>query len=373
MSVTVTPVAGNRDLDAFLQVPYRIYRDDPNQVFPLLGDLKKFFDRTHNPFWKHAEGQLWLARRGGEVVGRIGACVDRYSNDHHGEKTGFFGFYEVDDDAEAAGALLQTARDWIAAQGMDAMRGPGCFTSNHDWYGLQVDGVFNRPVLGMPYNPRYYETQLESFGLRGAKDLWAWRLETDGQFPDKMKRIIERILATEGLVVRPFDMKNFMGEASLVRELYNACWSENWGFIPMDDDDFAYAAKDMKSMVDPEFLLVAELQGKPIGFSLTVPDFNEAMQPLKGKLLPFGWLTFLLRKGKVKSARTILMGVLPEYRRLGIDVAMVFRTMEAGFARGITSGECSWVLADNIPMNRIMESYGADRYKTYRIYEMPVG
>jgi len=373
MPVTVTPVAGKADLDAFLKVPYRIYRDDPNQVFPLLDELKKFFDPGHNPFWNHAERELWLARRDGQVVGRVGACVDRYNNEHHGEKVGFFGFYEADDDPEAARALLEAARGWIAGRGMDTMRGPGCFTSNHDWYGLQVGGEFSRPVIGMPYNPRYYERQLTDFGLAGAKDLLAWHIVTRGEFPEKMQRLIDRILARPGLVVRPFDMKRFFAEASLVRELYNACWSANWGFIPMDDEDFKFAAKDMKSMVDPAFLLVAEMDGKPIGFSLTIPDFNEALQPLKGKLLPFGWLRFLLNKGKVKTARTLLMGVLPEYRKLGVDVAMVYRTMQAGFARGITSGECSWVLADNAPMNGIMESYGADAYKTYRVYEMPVG
>ena len=373
MAVTITTVAGKGDLDAFLKVPYRIYGDDRQYVFPLLGDLKKFFDRHHNPFYNHAESELWLARRGGKIVGRVAAAVDRYSNEHHGEKVGLFGFYEVDDDADAARALLETARDWIAARGMDIMRGPGCFNSNHDWYGLQVGGAFTRPVIGMPYNPRYYEGQLEDFGLRGAKDLYAWKIETGGEFPPKMQRLIDRILARPGLVVRPFDMKNFMAEPSRVRQLYNDCSSQNWGFVPMDDDDFAYAAKDMKSMVDPAYLLISELDGEPIGFSLTIPDFNQALQPLKGRLFPLGWLKFLLNKGKVDSARTLLMGVLPEYRRLGVDVAMVYRTMQAAFARGITCGECSWVLADNTPMNHIMESYGADCYKTYRIYEKAVG
>jgi GNAT superfamily N-acetyltransferase len=370
MAVTVTPVGDKRELDAFLRVPYRIYADDPNYVFPLLGDLRKFFDKNHNPFYNHAESELWLARRGDEVVGRIGAAVDRASNEHWHEQAGYFGFYEADDDPEVAHALLAAARGWIAARGMDVMRGPGCFTSNHDWFGLQVAGAFTRPVIGMPYNPRYYEKHFEDFGLSGAQDLYAWYIETLGSFPLKMQRLIDRILARPGLVVRPFVMKEFMAEASRVRRLYNDCWSRNWGFVPMDDDDFAYAAKDMKSMVDPEFLLIAELDGEPIGFSLTIPDFNEALQPLRGRLLPFGWLKFLLRKGKVRTARTLLMGVLPEYRRLGVDVAMVHRTMQSAFARGITSGECSWVLADNAPMNRIMESYGADCYKTYRIYEM---
>jgi GNAT superfamily N-acetyltransferase len=360
-------------LEAFLQVPYRIYRDDENCVFPLLGEMRHFHDRTKNPFYRHAEAELWLARRGDTVVGRIGACVDRYNNEHWDEKVGFFGFYEVDDDPAAAAALLETAAQWIAAQGMDTMRGPGCFTSNHDWYGLQVEGVFNRPVIGMPYNPRYYERQFLDFGLTGAKDLYAWDIRTGGQFPEKMQRLIDRIIARPGLVIRPFVMKRFFEEASLVRDLYNRCWSENWGFIPLDDEDFAYMAKDMKSLVDADFLLIAELDGVPIGFSLTIPDFNQATHGLKGKLLPFGWLKFLLAKRKIDYARTILMGVLPEYRRLGIDMAMVYRTMQASFPKGITKGECSWILADNVPMNRILEGYGADRYKTYRIYEKSVG
>jgi hypothetical protein len=372
MSVNITPVQDARQLDAFLQVPYRIYRDDPHYVFPLLGEMKQFFDKQKNPFYNHAVSQLWLAEQDGQVVGRIGACVDRYSNDHHGEKTGFFGFYEVDDDAEAAGALLQTARDWIAAQGMDAMRGPGCFTSNHDWYGLQVDGVFNRPVLGMPYNQRYYEQHFADFGLTGAKDLVAWWLDTGGVFPEKMVRFINRILTRPGLKIRSMDKKRFFEDAAIIRQLYNDCWSSNWGFIPLDDDDFNYMAKDMKSLVNPDYLLIAEMEGEPIGFALTVPDFNMALQPLKGKLWPFGWLRFLLGKRKIDQARTLLMGVLPQYRTLGVDMALVYKTMTASFKDGIAKGECSWVLADNEPMNRIMQGYGADMYKTYRIYERQV-
>ncbi len=362
-----------KGLKTFLQVPYRIYRDDPHYVFPLLDEMKHFHDKKKNPFYNHAVSELWLARREGEVVGRIGACVDRYNNEHWHEKVGFFGFYEVDDDTEAAQALLNTAAGWIAEQGMEIMRGPGCFTSNHDWYGLQVDGKFNRPVIGMPYNPRYYEKQLTDFGLAGAKDLYAWDLETGGVIPEKMRRFIERLGRGKGLNIRPFNMKDFFADASLVRELYNKCWSENWGFIPLDDEDFAYMAKDMKSMVDADFLLVAELDGQPIGFSLTIPDFNQATQALKGRLLPFGWLKFLLNKRKINYARTILMGVLPEHRRLGVDIVMVYKSMQAAFSKGITAGECSWILADNKAMNRILEGYGADRYKTYRVFEKAVG
>ena len=372
MPLNIVPIQDKKQLDSFLQVPYRIYRDDPNYVFPLLDEMKHFFDEKKNPFYRHAVSQLWLAERDGTVIGRIGACVDRYNNEHHNEKVGFFGFYEVDDDPEAAASLLETARSWIAGQEMEIMRGPGCFTSNHDWYGLQVAGRFDRPVLGMPYNPRYYEKHFADFGLAGAKDLLAWWIETDGQFPEKMIRFINKIMSRPGLSIRPLQKKRFFEDAAIIRELYNACWSNNWGFIPLDDDDFNYMAKDMKSLVNPDYLLIAEMKGKPIGFSLTVPDFNQALQPLRGRLMPFGWLKFLLGKRRINAARTLLMGVLPEYRTLGIDMALVYRTMTAAFTNGITRGECSWVLADNEPMNRIMKGYGADAYKTYRIYERSV-
>lgn len=372
MSVHITPVAGKRDFEAFLDLPDAVYADDPHYVHPLRSELKHFFDQGKNPFWRHAVHELWLARTGDRVVGRIGACVDRTSNEHHGEQVGLFGFFEMLEDAGAARPLLETAEAWIREQGMDIMRGPGCFTSNHDWFGLQVEGSWTRPVIGMPYNPPSYPELLEDFGLTGAKDLYAWLIQTEGRFPEKMARLIDRLLARPGLTVRKFDMKNFFADASKVRDLYNRSWSRNWGFIPMDDEDFRYAAKDMKSMVDPEFLLIAELEGEPIGFSLTIPDFNEALQPLGGRLLPFGWLKFLLAKRKVRMARTLLMGVLPEHRQLGVDMIMVFKTMQAGFARGVISGECSWILADNVPMNKSLESYGARRYKTYRVYEKTV-
>jgi GNAT superfamily N-acetyltransferase len=213
---------------------------------------------------------------------------------------------------------------------------------------------------------------MADFGLTGVKDLYAWHLSTNGVFPEKVQHLIDRIVARPGLNIRTFDMKNFLADASIVRDLYNRCWSKNWGFIPLDDEDFAYMAKDMKSMVDADFLLVAELDGEPIGFALTVPDFNQATQAIKGRLLPFGWLKFLLAKRKIDYARTILMGVVPEHRKIGVDVALVYKMMQGAFAKGVTAGECSWILADNEAMNRILESYGADRYKTYRVFEKAV-
>ncbi len=373
MPFKISRVEDKQGLADFLQVPYRIYQGDANQVYPLLDEMKHFFDREKNPFFRHAVAEQWIARdESGAVVGRIAAAVDQYNNKHQNEDVGFFGFYEADDNLQLADLLLNTARDWIADQGMKIMRGPGCFTSNHDWFGVQVAGLFNRPVVGMPYNPQYYPGHFDNFGLKKAKDLFAWHMESSGELPDKIQRLIDRIISRPGLVIRNFDMKRFDEEASLLRNLYNGSWSENWGFIPMDDEDFAYSAKDMKSMVDPAYLLIAEMEGKPVGFSVTFPDFNQATQPMQGRMYPFGWLKFLLAKRKINYARMPLMGVLPEYRKMGVDMALVYRTLQAVFAQGITSGECSWILEDNKPMNRILEGYGAEMYKTYRIYEKPV-
>ena len=289
---TIRQITGDQFEPEHCDAFWAFYQDTGARKWGTPYLTRRFFDIAHERFPDLM--MMVLAERDGRVVGRIGACIDTHSNDHHDEQVGFFGFYENDDDPEAAKALLNTAAAWIAERGMDTMRGPGCFNSNHDWYGLQVDGRFNRPVVGMPYNPRYYEKHLEEYGLTKAKDLLAWEIRTRGEFPEKMRKLIERILARPGLVIRPMDMKNFLAEASVIRQLYNDCWHDNWGFVPLDDEGFAYMAKDMKSMVDADFLLVAEVEGKPVGFSLTIPDFNQALQPLRGKLLPFGWLKFLL-------------------------------------------------------------------------------
>jgi len=373
MSVSVSPVAGKKDLERFLAVPGRIYADDPYYVHPLLSQQREFLDSARNPFHAHAVTRLWLARRDGEVVGRIGACVDRYHNDHHGELTGFFGFYECDDDPEASAALLQTARDWLVEQGMETMRGPLSFTTNHDGPGIQVAGERTSPVTGMAYNPTYYEKHLDAFGLVKSKDLWAWRVRVDDmQIPDRVTRSIDAIKKHGGIRIRPIDMDRFDEEVEMIRRIYNDSWSGNWGFIPMDPEEFRFSAKEMKRMVNKHFIPIAEYKGKPVGFCMTVPDFNIALKPCKGRLFPFGFLKFLVNRKKIKYARTLLLGVLPEARHRGLDVLLVFYTFKAGFKGGITSGECSWILEDNKPMNRILSGMGGDKYKTYRVYDLPL-
>ncbi|HPF35182.1 MAG TPA: N-acetyltransferase [Candidatus Krumholzibacteria bacterium] len=372
MELAITPVRGKKDLQAFLDLPYRIYRDDPHYVYPLQAQLKEFFDKDKNPFHKHALTETWLARRGGEVVGRIGACVDRYHNEHWQETTGFFGFFECVDDRAVAHALLDTAREWLRERGQTIMRGPLNFTTNHDAPGLLVAGDPGSPVQGMGYNPTYYPDLFTSYdGLEGSKDLWAWQVRAeDIQLPKRVEESAKRVLKGEtDLTVRPINKKDFKNEVELIRGLYNQCWHENWGFIPMDPEEFYFSAKEMKMLVNENMLLIAEWQGEPIGFSMTVPDFNRAMKDVKGKLFPFGIFRFLRDKRKIDYARTLLLGVLPEHRHKGVDVLMVLRTYKAAIRGGITAGECSWILDSNRAMNRILEKLGARVYRTYRIYD----
>ncbi len=371
MAVVIRPVADKRDLEAFLQVPYRIYADDPHYVFPLLSDQRRFLDPGHNPFFRHAEAQLWVAVEDERPVARIAACVDRAHVQHTGERSGFFGFYECPRDDQLSRSLLETAAAWLHGHGMAIMRGPCSFTTNHDLLGLLIQGEPAPPVVGMPYNPAYYQEQLEAWGLTKAKDLWAWQIRADGmQIPPKLQNSIEALLRESSFLVRPIDMSRFDAEASAIREVYNAAWSRNWGFIPMDDAEFAYAAKDMKKMVAPEFLLMAEAQGRVIGFALTIPDFNQALKPCRGRLFPLGLFKFLARKRKIDYARTLLLGVLPEFRGRGIDAVLIYKTFQAGFAHGISAGECSWILEDNTAMNRILGGIGAKVYRTYRVYDL---
>jgi len=372
MDLVISPVRGKKDLQAFLDLPDRIYAVDQHYIHPLQTQLKEFFDPKKNPFHDHAETETWLARRDGLVVGRIGACVDRNHNDHWQETTGFFGFFECIDDRATAHALFDTARDWIHRRGQTIMRGPLSFTTNHDAPGLLVDGDPGSPVYGMAYNPDYYEALFDSYeGLESSRILWAWQVYVDDiKLPQHTQDNAKRVLRGETeLIVRPINKKDFKNEVELIRSLYNRCWHENWGFIPMDAEEFYFSAKEMKMLVNENLLLIAEWQGEPIGFSMTVPDFNRAMKKVKGKLLPFGIFRFLRDRRKIDYARTLLLGVLPEHRHKGVDVLMMLRSYKAAVRGGITAGECSWILDSNTVMNRILEKLGAKVYRTYRIYD----
>ncbi len=371
-AVEVRPVTNGREMKEFIKLPWRIYKDDPVWVPPLLMDRRKLVDRKKNPFYKHAAAEFFLARRNGEVLGRIGAIVNDNHNKEHKENIGFFGFFEAVNDQEVANALFNTARSWLKERGVSAMRGPANPSVNDEW-GLLIDGFEDPPTLLMTYNPRYYLSLIEGAGLRKVKDMYAYQLRDERVMTERLIKVTDAIKQREELVFRTLDMKNFKNEVELIKYLYNAAWQYNWGAVPMTDDEFDALAKDLKPIVDPELVIIAEFKGKPIGFSLSVPDLNMALKYNKRGWLLSGLYHLYRHKKEINRTRIIVLGVVREHLKTGAAGVLFFETARRSVNRGYRTGEASWVLEDNVPMNRSAELLNAERYKTYRLYETPLG
>lgn len=371
VTLSVSPVTTSADLKAFLRLPWAIYRGDANWVPPLLGEVRKLLSDGH-PFHRHAETKLFLARRDGRVVGRIGACVNRAHLDAWKDGAGFWGFFECEDSVETAAALFGASGAWLKERGMTIQRGPCSFSTNEEC-GLLVEGFHEPPTFMMAYNPKRYVPLVEGCGFAKAKDLWAWLVDRPSFTPpEKMFRVAQRLKEREGIVVRPVDMSRVEQELALLREVYNRAWANNWGAVPMTEAEFEVVANDFRRIVRPEFLLFAEVQGKPAGFSLSLPDYNFVLRKMNGSLFPLGWLTWLLNARKIRRLRYITMGILPEYQRRGLDSIFYIETMQAGLKGGWQECEMSWILEDNTVMNNTIEAFGGKRTKVYRIYDRPL-
>lgn len=365
--VRVDAVRGRRDLKRFLTLPWRIYTDDPEWVPPLLADRKALLDRRTHPFHDHAEAEYFLARRGDDVLGRIAAVVNHRHNEFHGDRTGFFGFFESVDDPAVAGALLSTAQAWVADHGMDRIRGPMNLSTNEEC-GLLVSGFDRSPAVMMTHNPPYYARLLEAAGYAKAKDLLAYWLEGP-EPPQRLVRGVERLQRSEEVEIRSLDKRRFRDEVGRIQQVYNSAWNRNWGFVPMTDAEFENLAAELRPVVEPTLCLIAEVRGEPVGFALALPDFNQALRHIDGRLFPFGLLKLLWYRRKIDTARIITLGLKPDYRRMGLDAALYLRLYRNGVAAGFTRAECSWILEDNWEMRRALERLGAEVHKTYRIYE----
>ncbi len=370
--ISVRSVLTKRDEKAFIKFQWKIYEGNPYWVPPLLMDRRKLIDRKGNPFYKHAEMELFLAERDGEIVGRIGAIINHNHNKEHNDTVGFFGFFECVDDQQVANALFDTAKKWLKDRRMTAMRGPASPSVN-DEYGLLVDGFDKSPAILMAYNPSYYPRLVEEYGFTKAKDLYAYYVHKDKVFADeKITRVSELIKKREGVVFRPLNMKNFDNEVKAIRDLYNRGWQRNWGEVPMTEEEFQYTAKDLKPIVNPELVIIAEVKGKPVGFGLSVPDLNVIMKDNKrGYLIPF-LVRLLLFKKRIDFTRIIILGVVPEYMKSGIGGVLFYETGRRSVEQGYPHGEASWVVEDNIMMNRGAEMMRGEKTKTYRVYELPV-
>ena len=367
--ITAAEVSSCRDRRGFFLLPWRIYQGDGSWVPPLLLQVKESLDTRKNPFYRYSKLKLFLARKDGMPAGRVAAIVNSAHNEFHGEKAGFFGFFECINDPAVAAAVLTPAREWLAAQGMSVFRGPANPSTNHDC-GMLVNAFDLAPQVMMPYNPAYYPALLEACGLRPVKDLLAYRISADAFTPELCK-LADHLERRSGFVVRPIDMKHFEREAQLIREVYNSAWERNWGFVPVDDVEFTYLAHQMKTILEPSLALIGFVHDRPAGFSLSLPNVNEALARINGRLFPFGFFRLMMAMKRIGSARNLLMGVIPECRKLGLDIVLYRHTIDAAKRLGYTWGELSWILEENADMRRVLEKIGASAYKTYRFFEMP--
>lgn len=366
--VEIKRVDDRRNSREFLELPYRLYRNDPFWVPPLRIQQRRLFDTRRHPFYREAQMERFLAVSNGRTVGRIAAILDHRYIRYRGEQAGWFGFLEMENDPEVASALIAAAADWLASRGIRIMRGPMNPSTNYEC-ALLVEGFDSPPYVMMPYNPPYYAALLDKLGLRKARDLYAYHTTASEISVAKAERVAERAAATHGVKVRPVRMSELDAEIERFFQIYNSAWSTNWGFVPMSREEMTFLAKEIKPVVDPNLALLAEVEGKLAGCALALPDINQALRHARGRLFPLGLLKFLYHKRRIRRMRVLILGVLEQYRASGAAAALYAALFRNGLRAGYQEGEFSWVLEDNVMMNRSLEALGARRYKTYRIYE----
>jgi GNAT superfamily N-acetyltransferase len=376
--LTVRKVGTPADWKAFIRFPWQVYQNDPNWVPFLFFERQEFFDRSKHPFFETADVEFYMAWRGEKPVGTVVAMVNHRHNEFHQEKAAHFGIFEVLRDEEAAAALLETACEWGRQKGATKILGPANYSSNYE-YGLLVDGFDSPPVVMMTYNPAYYVDYIEAAGFTTAMDLWAWHTPFDvygegaKNLPPKVIRVVGKIKKRYNITIREIDMKDWDNEVERFKKIYNAAWSKNWGFVPFTDEEMVHLADGLKMIIDPRVTLFAEVDGKPIGGSVPLPNVNEILLKARpGPSLLSSYLAagrMLLGRRKVKLLRVFAMGVVEEYRGRGVDGLFYYETIKRAIQCGYTEGEGSWILANNDMMNRAIEMMGAKVYKTYRIYE----
>jgi hypothetical protein len=373
--IIVKRVTNEVDKMKFIKFPWKIYKNNPNWVPPLIFDVKNNLDTKKNPFYTHSKIELFLAYREGEICGRIGAMVNDNHNKFHEDKVGFFGFYECINDKEISKALFDAARVFLISEGKNIMRGP-VNPSTNDEVGVLVDGFNLPPVILTTYNPEYYNALLEDYGFKKAMNLFAYQLTDalikDKARMDKLERVSQVVLKRENLKIRKINLKDFDKEINILHEIYNKAWEKNWGFVPMTKEEFIHVGKMLKAIVDTDLVYIAESEGKPVAFSLTFPDFNEVFIKMNGRLFPFGVIKFLLNKNKIKGIRVFAMGIIKEFQKKGIEAVFIRNTILEAIGKGYQKADISWVLEDNLPMVQTAVNLGADQYKTYRLYDIEI-
>jgi GNAT superfamily N-acetyltransferase len=371
--VEVRPVRSRRDLDVFLELPRALYQGDPCWVPPIAGMLKDELDPEKNPFYEHAERELFVAWRGRAPVGRVAAIENRAHNEFHGERVAFFGYFETADDQSVTSRLVDAVRDWARSRGLGELRGPAS-PGLHGLCGLLVQGYDSAPVLMMPYNPPSYPRLLEGAELRKLKDLYAYLLTTEavrtGMDWARLERLKAMVARKFGdFRLRTLNMKRFASEVRDLWAVFEEARRENWGYVPMTDRELRRAVEALRHVVDPRLVIVAEIRGRPVGCVVALPNLNQLIRKIKGSLWPFGWLTLLRERKHITGLRVIALGTLKAYRHLGITSVLLQEVIRQGMEAGYQWAEASWVLEDNLPsVQTIEKSLGAERYKRYRLY-----
>jgi len=373
--IEVSSVRCPKDRNAFIKFPWQIYKGDPAWVPPLILERKAFLDRKRHPFYQHGEAALFLARRNGEIVGRIMASDDPNYNSLHQSNVGCFGLFESIDDRDVAAALFDTASNWLRARGRSEVMGPIDYSTNYVC-GLLVDGFEHPPTVLTSHNPRYYPLLIESCGFSKAKDWYAWWFSEFPEAAERLRKVAVARAGRHGVTIRPVNLRRLEDESRRLRTIYNQAWEENWGFVPFTEAEFDHLAREMKPLIVPQGTLLAEIGSEPVGFVIGVPDINVALRHINGRLtrfgFPIGLLKLLYYRTKIRTGRLVALGVVEKYRRAGIAETLVLRLMDEAFKRGFT-GELSMTLEDNFMVNRFIEAMGASRYKTFRIYTRSLG
>jgi GNAT superfamily N-acetyltransferase len=373
--IEVSPVNTRKERDAFIKFPWRIYRNDPAWVPPLILERKAFLDRKRHPFYRHGDAALFLAWQNSEIVGRIMASDDPNYNSLHQTSVGCFGLFESIDNSEVASGLFEAASDWLRARGRKEIMGPIDYSTNYVC-GLLIDGFEHPPTVLTSHNPPYYPPLIESCCFSKAKDWYAWWFSEFPEPAERLRKVAVARAGRHGVTIRPVNLRKIEDESRRLRTVYNQAWEKNWGFVPFTQGEFDYMAREMKPLIEPEGTLLAEIGDKPIGFIIAVPDINVALRQIDGRLtrfgFPIGLIKLLYYKAKIQTARLVALGVVEKYRRAGIAETLVLRVMDEAVKRGFT-GELSMTLEDNFMVNRFIEAVGAKKYKTYRIYSRPLG
>jgi GNAT superfamily N-acetyltransferase len=374
--LTVRPVRGRRDLRRFIKLPFHLHRDHEQWVPPLIYERRRFLDRRRNPYFEHAEAEYFLCERDGRTVGRITAQIDHRWDEFQGGNDGMFGFFECENDLAAARGLVGAAAEWVRQRGRERLLGPMDFTTN-DECGVLIDGYDRTPMILEPWQPPYYRELLESQGLDKRIDLLMWWLEIgelhEGtEFHPMIHAAAEKATKDHGVVLRSMRKRDLEAEVHRFQEIYNEAWGDNWGFVPITDAEVRFQAENLKPILSEDWAMIAERDGEVMGAALTLPDVNQVLARMGGRLFPLGWLKFLRGRRKIDQIRVFALGVRPEYQHLGVAAALFVRHLEASAKTGIMAGEMGWILETNEAMNRAMEGMGGHVVKKYRIYELPL-